>query len=201
VVASAIALNLNPANAQLTNGADFTGIVPQATSVGGGGQKGGGAATFEPQTQAAVDQVGQSLNANNIGDTTVFDVMNGADPAALATALTPQGLPAGGPTASAAAATASAVQGLRNGNGTINASKLAPAVAAYNNYVTAMVGEVGPEKALSSAPPAQKALQVSLGQLVQVANQAAPAPSVPSVPSAPPAPDVPPAPGAPANPR
>jgi hypothetical protein len=195
VVASAIALNLNPATAQLTTGADFTGIATQATSVGGGGQKGGGAPTFEPQTQAAVDQVGQSLNANNVGDATVFDVMNGANPAPLATALTPQGVPADGATAKAASATASAVQGLRNSNGTINASKLAPAVAAYNDYIQAMVGEVGPEKALSSAPPAQKALQVSLGQLVQVANQAAPAPAPDAAPA--PAPGAPPAPPAP----
>jgi hypothetical protein len=198
VVASAIALNLNPAQAQLTNGSDFTGIAAQATTVGGGGQKGSGGATFEPQAQAAVDQVGQSLNANNVGDATVFDVMNGADPAPLVTALVPQGAAADGATAKAAIAAASAVQGLRNANGTINAGKLAPAVDAYNQYINAMVGEVGPQKALDSAPPAQKALQVSLGQLVQVANQAAPAPAPGS--GAPPAPAPAPGSGAPPAP-
>jgi hypothetical protein len=134
-----------------------------------------------------------------------FDTINGGAPAPLVASLLPTGVAADGATGKAATTLATTVQGLRAGNGNINASKLNAAVPAYNDYVKALVGELGPEKAVASGPAGQKALQSLLTQLVGVANQAAPAvapsaPAAPSTPSAPGAPSAPTVPGAPSAP-
>ncbi len=171
-VVSVMALNLTPAAAQVGNGSDMGNTFTSITNVNGGGAKGGGTPSYASATQAAVDQFSQSLTANSVGDAATFDVINGADPAPLVAALIPAGVPADGATARSAAALASAVQGMRTGNGGIDATKMNAAVPAYNSYVAAMVGEVGAETALANAPMGQKVLQGLLGQLVQVANQA-----------------------------
>jgi hypothetical protein len=208
-VASLVALNLAPASAQIGNGSDNGNTFNSIVNTGGGGVVGGGQPSYASQSQSAVNQFSQSLTANSVGDAATFDVINGAAPAPLVAALLPSGVAADGATGKAATNLASTVQGMRAGNGDINASKLNASVAAYNDYVKAYVGEVGPEKALSDAPIGQKALQGLLGQLIQVANQASPAPaaapSAPSTPSTPPAPSTPdpttpPAPGAPSSP-
>ncbi len=211
-VVSVMALNLTPVNAQTFNGSDNGNIFTSVTDVGGGGVRGGGKPGYAPATQAAVDQFSQSLTANSVGDTATFDVINGAEPAPLVAALLPAGVAPDGATGKAAATLASSVKGMRSGNGAIDAAKLNAAVPAYNEYVKAMVGEVGAEKALSGAPVGQKVLQGLLGQLVQIASQAAPvpssapapsapAPTEPPPPSAPPAPSVPSTPIAPPTPR
>lgn len=204
-VASLITLNLSPASAQVGNGSDNGNTFTSTVNAGGGGVVGGGGSGYAAQSQAAVNQVSQSLTVNSIGDQATFDTINGGEPAPLVTALVPSGVAPDGATGKAATALATTVKGMRSGNGEINASKLSAAVPAYNEYVKALVGELGPEKALSSAPAGQKALQGFLGQLVQAANQAAPAPSAPSSPSAPsapttPEPSAPSAPGAPSTP-
>lgn len=211
-VAGLIALNLAPANAQIGNGSDNGNTFNSIVNTGGGGVVGGGQPSYASQSQSAVNQFSQSLTANSVGDAATFDAINGADPAPLVAALLPSGVAADGATGKAATNLASTVQGMRAANGDINASKLNASVAAYNDYVKAYVGEVGPDKALSDAPVGQKALQGLLGQLIQVANQSAPAPAVdpstpstPSAPSTPPAPSTPdpttpPAPGAPSSP-
>jgi hypothetical protein len=210
-VASLITLNLSPASAQVGNGSDNGNTFTSTVNAGGGGVVGGGGSGYAAQSQAAVNQVSQSLTANSIGDQATFDTINGGEPAPLVTSLVPSGVAPDGATGKAATALATTVKGMRSGNGEINASKLSAAVPAYNEYVKALVGELGPEKALSSAPAGQKALQGFLGQLVQAANQAAPAPapsaapttpdsSAPPAPGAPPAPDAPPATGAPSTP-
>jgi hypothetical protein len=207
-VVSVMALNLTPAHAQTFNGSDNGNTFTSVTNVGGGGVRGGGKAGYAPATQAAVDQFSQSLTANSVGDTATFDVINGAAPAPLVAALLPAGVAPDGATAKAASTLASSVQGMRAGNGAIDAVKLNASVPAYNDYVKAMVGEIGAEKALNSAPVGQKVLQGLLGQLVQIASQSAPvpapssapAPSAPA-PSAPPAPNVPSTPIAPPTPR
>jgi hypothetical protein len=134
-------------------------------------------------------------------------VINGAAPAPLVAALLPAGVAPDGATGKAASSLASAVQGMRAGNGAIDAAKLNASVPAYNDYVKAMVGEIGAEKALNSAPVGQKVLQGLLGQLVQIASQAAPAPSSAPAPAAPapteppaPVPSTPPAPNVPSTP-
>jgi hypothetical protein len=209
-ITSLVALNLAPANAQFFNGSDNGNTFTSVTNVGGGGIVGGsGEVGYASQSQAAVNQFSQSLTANAVGDAATFDVINGAAPAPLVAALLPTGVAADGATGKAATALATTVQGMRAGNGNINATKLNASVGAYNDYVKALVGELGPEKAVAGAPTGQRALQGLLGQLVQVANQAAPAapaaaPSAPA-PSAPPAPSTPampsaPAPGAPPAP-
>jgi hypothetical protein len=192
-VASLVALNLSPASAQTFNGSDNGNIFNSVTNTGGGGTPGrGGGPAYAAPSQTAVNQFSQSLTANAVGDAATFDVINGAAPAPLVAALLPTGVPADGATGKAAANLASTVQGLRASNGDINANKLNASVGAYNDYVKAYVGEVGPEKALSDAPNGQKALQGLLGQLIQIANQSAPVdPSAPPA-VAPPPSSVPP---------
>jgi hypothetical protein len=193
-VAGLVAVNLAPASAQLGNGSDNGNTFNSIVNTGGGGIVGGsGEPAYVSQSQTAVNQFSQSLTANTVGDAATFDVVNGAAPAPLVAALLPAGVAADGPTAKAATTLATAVQGMRSGNGNINARKLNESVGAYNEYVKVMVGEIGPEKALAGAPAGQRALQGLLGQLAQVANQSAP-PSAAPAPVAPPAPSAPPAP-------
>jgi hypothetical protein len=200
-VASLVTLNLTPANAQTGNGSDNGNTFTSITNTGGGGAIGGGEPSYASQSQTAVNQLSQSLTANSVGDATTFDTINGAAPAPLAAALLPSGVAADGATGKAATTLASTVQGMRSSNGNINATKLNASVTAYNDYVKVMVSEIGPDKAVTSAPTAQKALQGLLGQLIQTANQssapaaapapteAAPAPTTPTTPTTPPAPD------------
>lgn len=203
-VASLVALNVTPANAQVGNGSDNGNIFTSITNVGGGGVVGGGEPTYASQSQSAVNQFSQSLTANSVGDAATFDVMNGGAPGPLVAALLPAGVPADGATGKAATNLANTVQGLRSGNGNISATKLNASVGAYNDYIKAYVGEVGPEKALTDAPVGQKALQGVLGQLIQVANQSAPTAAPTSTPPAetqPPAPTAPqPVPSTPSTP-
>ncbi len=208
-ITSLVALNLAPANAQFLNGSDNGNTFTSVTNVGGGGIVGGnGEIGYASQSQAAVNQFSQSLTANAVGDAATFDVINGAAPAPLVATLLPAGVAADGATGKAATTLATTVQGMRAGNGNINATKLNASVGAYNDYVKALVGELGPEKAVAGAPTGQRALQGLLGQLIQVANQAAPAaapsapaPSAPAVPSTPAMPSAPPAPSAPPVPK
>jgi hypothetical protein len=173
-VASLAALNVTPASAQVGNGSDNGNMFNSITSTGGGGSVGGGEPSYASQSQNAVNQLSQSLNANTIGDAATFDVINGAAPAPLVAALLPTGVPADGATGKAASNLASTVQGMRAGNGNISATKLNASVGAYNDYVKALVGEIGPERALNESPTGQKALYSVLGQLLQVANQSSP---------------------------
>jgi hypothetical protein len=204
-LASLAAVNLAPANAQVVNGSDNGNTFTSVTNAGGGGGRSGGEPSYNAQSQSAVNQYSQSLTANSLGDQAAFDTINGGAPAPLVASLLPSGVAADGATGKAATTLATTVQGLRAGNGNINASKLNAAVPAYNDYVKALVGELGPEKAVASGPAGQKALQSLLTQLVGVANQAAPAvapsaPAAPSTPSAPGAPSAPTVPGAPSAP-
>jgi hypothetical protein len=211
-VASPIVVSVS-ANAQVGNGSDNGNTFTSIVNAGGGGVRGGSGQPSYPSTsQSAVDQFSQSLTANSLGDQATFDTINGGEPGPLVAALVPSGVAADGATGKAAATLATTVQGMRGGNGNINATKLSAAVPAYNEYVKALVGELGPEKALANAPNGQKALQGLLSQLVQVASQSAPTgtpsapstppstpstptdptvPAVPSVPSVPPAPPTP----------
>ncbi len=174
VVATVAALNIAPAQAQIGNGSDNGNIFNSITNTGGGGIVGSGQPSYAAPSQSAVNQFSQSLSANTVGDAATFDVINGAEPAPLVAALLPTGVAADGATGRAAATLASTVQGMRASNGDISATKLNASVGAYNDYVKAFVGEVGPEKAISDAPNGQKALQGLLGQLIQIANQSAP---------------------------
>jgi hypothetical protein len=194
-VASPIVVSAN-ANAQVGNGSDNGNTFTSIVNAGGGGARGGGQPSYPSASQSAVDQLSQSLTATSLGDQATFDTINGGEPGPLVAALVPSGVAADGATGKAAATLATTVQGMRGSNGNINATKLSAAVPAYNEYVKALVGEVGPEKALANAPNGQKALQGLLSQLVQVANQSAPAapastPSDPSTPSAPSTPSTP----------
>ncbi|WP_373541088.1 hypothetical protein [Chamaesiphon sp.] len=184
-VATLAALNVSPASAQIGNGSDNGNPFTSITNTGGGGIVGSGEPSYDSQSQSAVNQLSQSLSANTVGDAATFDVINGAAPAPLVAALLPAGVPADGATGRAASNLANTVQGMRGGNGNISATKLNDSVGAYNDYVRALVGEIGPERALNEAPSGQKALQGVLGQLIQVANQSsptAPAPTTPPLP-------------------
>ena len=185
-VVSLMALNLNPATAQSANGSDAGNTFTSVTNVGGGGVRGVGKTGYAAATQDAVDRFSQSLNANSVGDEATFSVMNGAAPAPLVAGLVPAGVPADGATVKAAITLATIVQGMRGGNGSIDAAKLNAALPAYNEYVKVMVTELGAEKALVASVPSLKPLRAVLGQLVQVASQAAPPAAAPPA-AAPPA--------------
>lgn len=201
--ASVVTLNLAAANAQVGNGSDAGNIFTSVVNTGTAGVTGTGYRSAYPAaSQSAVNQFSQSLSASSIGDQATFDTINGSSPAPLAAALLPTGVAADGATGRAAANLANAVQGMRASNGDIDATKLNAAVPAYNSYVSALVGEVGPDKAVADAPAAQKSLQGLLSQLVQVANQSSPTPtqSAPSTPSTPSMPMTPSTPGTPSTP-
>jgi hypothetical protein len=140
----------------------------------------GGQSAEISQRQNAINQFSQSLTANSVGDAVTFDVINGAAPAPLVAALLPSGVAANGVTGRAATTLASSVQGMRSGNGHIDPTKLKASIDAFNNYVKALVGEIGPEQALANVPTGQKALQGLLAQFVRVASQGTPsAPPIP----------------------
>jgi hypothetical protein len=131
--------------------------------------------TQSPDTarrQTALDEFSKSLSANSVGDAVLFDVINGGAQAPLVAALLPTGLTADSATGKAAVTLADTVRGLRAANGNIDTNKLQASIGAFNNYVKTLVGEIGPDKAVTDAPSGQKALQGLLGQLVQVASQA-----------------------------
>lgn len=203
VAASIITLNLTAANAQVGNGSDNGNIFNSVVNTGTAGVTGtGNKSQYSSASQGAVNQFSQSLTASSVGDQATFDTINGGEPAPLVATLIPTGVAADGATGKAAANLASTVKGMRASNGDIDATKLNAAVPAYNSYVTALVGELGPDKAVAEAPTGQKALQGLLSQLVQVANQASPAPatSTPSTPSMPSTPSTPSTPSVPATP-
>ena len=169
-----LALNLAPARAEFGSGSDNGNTFTSITDVRGGGLKGSNKPGYPTAVQNAVDGVSQFLTANNAGNSSVFDLMNGAtlSPATIAELFVPAGAAPDGATAQSVVPLVMAIQRIRTGNGGIDAAKLNMALPAYNDYVRAMVGEVGAVKALENAPMGQKTLQVLLGQLVQTASQA-----------------------------
>ena len=164
-------LNLHPALAQVSGGND-NGSGRESISVPLAGNR---QTVYAAPIQTAVNQFSQSLTATNLGDLVTFDVINGGAPAPLIAGLLPAGVPADGATSKAATTLASALQGLRS-NGNIDAAKLNASAIAYNEYVKALVSEIGPEKAIANAPIGQKVVQRLLVQLLQIANRAASAP-------------------------
>jgi hypothetical protein len=165
----AILANSTPGLAQIAGGND-NGSGKEAISAPLAGNR---QTVYAPQSQTAVNQFSQALTANSVGDAATFDVINGSSPATLVAALLPSGVATDGATGKAAVNLATTIQGLRAGNGNIDAVKLNASVVAYNEYVKALVGEVSADKAISGAPNGQKAVQGLLTQLIRVANQAA----------------------------
>ena len=104
------------------------------------------------------------------------DVINGGAPAPFIAVLLPSGIPVDSPTGKAATDLAMTIQGMCASNGTICTAKLNAAVLAYNEYVKAFLGEIGPERAIANAPNGQKAVRGLLGQSIQIANRAVPVP-------------------------
>ena len=175
-VTSALLSNLAPVLAQIAGGNDNgSGREAITAPLAGSRQE-----AYISQSQVAVDRFSKSLTANSIGDTATFDVINGSAPAPLVAALLPTGVTADGATGIAANRLANTLQGMRSSDGKIDAQKLNGSVGAFNQYVKALVGELGPDRAVATAPVGQKAVQGLLSQLLQVANQAAPpAPTAP----------------------
>jgi hypothetical protein len=165
-------LNLQPVIAQVSGGND-NGSGRESISAPLAGNR---QTVYASPSQTAIDQFSRSLTANSLGDLSTFEVINGGAPAPLIAALLPAGVPADGATSKAATTLASTIQGLRSSNGNIDAAKLNASAIAYNEYVKALVGEIGPEKAIATAPSGQKAVQRLLLQLLQIANRAASAP-------------------------
>jgi hypothetical protein len=191
--AVAISANISPVAAELpiipgafsgfSNGASIGPNIPFNPSSGSGG----GSSQFPAANQASVNQVGQALSANSIGDAMVFDTMGGGSPNPTAEALAKCGTGEG--TKKTGATLAGAIQGLRNGDGSINSGKLGGAITAYNSYVQAYVSEVGPEKALAGTCTPLTAIKNVLGNLQQAAaGGAAPAPAPEAAPAPAPAP-------------
>ncbi len=161
---------------------DFTPVLAQ---ISGGNDNGSGReaivaplagsrqSAYIAQSQAAVDRFSQSLTASSIGDAATFDALNGGATAPLVVALLPTGVAADGATGRAAKNLANTLQGMRSSDGKIDARKLNSSVGAFNQYVKALVGELGPDSAVATATIGQKTVQGLLSQLIQVANQAA----------------------------
>jgi hypothetical protein len=165
-------LNLQPILAQV-NGGNDNGSGRESISAPLAGNR---RTVYAAPSQTAVNEFSRSLTATSLGDVATFDVINGGATAPLIAALLPAGIPADGATSKAATTLASTLQGLRSSNGNIDAAKLNASAIAYNNYVKALIGEIGPEKAIATAPIGQKAVQGLLVQLLQIANRAASAP-------------------------
>ena len=172
--AAVLALNLAPARAEFGSTSDNGNTFTSVTDVRGGGLRGSSKPGYPAAVQNAVDGVSQFLNANNAGDPDVFALMNGATlaPGTIAELFVPTGAAPDGATAQSVVPLIMAIQGIRTGNGGIDAAKLNMALPAYNDYVSAMVGEVGAVKALANAPTGQKTLQVLLEQFVEMATKA-----------------------------
>jgi hypothetical protein len=169
-LASAISIDVTPVLAQVAGGNDNgSGREAITAPLAGSRQQ-----AYAAQSQSAVDRFSQSLTATSIGDVATFDLINGGAPGPFIAALLPSGVATDSATGKAAANLASTMKGMRAGNGNINAAKLNAAVVAYNEYIKAMVGELGPDRAISSPLSSQKAVQGLLSQLIQVANQSAP---------------------------
>ncbi len=166
----------------------FSNLTPVLAQVNGGNDNGSGReaitaplagsrqTVYVAPSQNAVNQFSQALTATSLGDPATFDVINGGAPTPFIAALLPSGVAIDGATGKAATTLAGTMQGMRSSNGNISAVKLNAAVVAYNEYVKALVGEIGPEKAIANAPNTQKVVQGLLAQLIQVANRAALAP-------------------------
>jgi hypothetical protein len=169
VCANAILSDFNPVFAQVDGGNDNGSGREAITAPLAGSRQ----TTYTSQSQAAIDRFSKSLTANSVGDAATFDVINGGAPAALVAVLLPTGVAADGATGQAASTLAKTIQGLRSGDGKIDAVKLNASVGAFNQYVKTLVGEIGPERAVAEAPVGQRAVQGLLTQLVRVANQAA----------------------------
>ena len=168
-VTSALLCHLTPVSAQIAGGNDNgSGREAIVAPLAGSRQS-----AYIAPSQAAVDRFSQALTASSIGDAATFDVINGGAPAPLVTVLLPTGVAADGATGKAASNLASTIQGLRSPDGKIDARKLNSSVGAFNQYVKALVGELGPDRAVANAPIGQKAVKGLLSQLIQVANQAA----------------------------
>jgi hypothetical protein len=134
--------------------------------------------SFEPALQAKVDAAGAGLSVASLGSVdpaaaqALIEVINspaGSNPAALATLVTSLG---GGETATALGGS---LLGLRNGNGSINATVLSGAVTAYNSYLNALISAsnvVGQKPVseldafLQGLPAGQKATQALLTKLL-----------------------------------
>jgi hypothetical protein len=168
VFTGAVLCNLTPVSAQIDGGNDNGSGRESITAPLAGRRQ----TTYASQSQNAVNQFSKSLTANSVGDPATFDVINGGAPAPLVAALLPSGVGVDGETGRAASSLATTIQGMRSGDGKIDAVKLNASVGAFNRYVKALVGEIGPERAVAAAPVGQKALQGLLNQLLQVANQA-----------------------------
>lgn len=128
---------------------------------------------LSPTAQANFNQFSQSITPNSVGSS-LFNVFNGGSPAALALSLVPPGAAANGPTASAAAKLAESLQGIRDGGGNLNPMKLSTATDNYNEYIKAMVPEIGGAQAIASLTDPQKSADpaVTLGSFLTQGGQA-----------------------------
>ncbi len=129
-------------------------------------------AALSPTAQANFNQFAQSITPNSVGFN-LFNVFNGGSPATLALSLVPPGAAPDGPTAMAAAKLAQSLQGIRDGGGSLNPIKLSIATDNYNDYIKAMVPEIGGAQAIASLTDPQKSADsvVTLGSFLTQGGQ------------------------------
>lgn len=129
-------------------------------------------AALSPTALTNFTQFSQSITPNSVGPN-LFSVFNGGSPAALALSLVPSGAAPDGTTAIAAAKVAQSVQGIRDGGGNLNPIKLSIATDSYNEYIKAMVLEIGGAKAIANLTDPQKSADtvITLGSFLTQGGQ------------------------------
>jgi hypothetical protein len=129
-------------------------------------------AALSPTAQANLNQFSQSITPNSVGSS-LFNVFSGGSPTALALSLVPSGAAVDGSTAMAAAKLAQSLQGIRDGGGNLNPSKLSTSTDNYNEYIKAMVSEIGGAQAIASLTDPQKSADpvVTLGSFLTQGGQ------------------------------
>jgi hypothetical protein len=211
LLAPILILTPTPATAQILFG--NVGSEPVSGIVGSGSKRQGSTktvATFDPSVQSKINAASAGLTPGAVSGTqTVLGQTVTTDPAVVQTAFDVINSPVGANTPAAAAFTQSlgnsssaqslttAMQGLRNSDGSIDATVMTNAVNAYNAYVQTLSVSSNPSTPspsstppapsdpsatpsnpasgtttgdLSSLPPGQKVAQVLLGKLLEAAR-------------------------------
>jgi hypothetical protein len=148
-------------------------------------------AAFDGDVQAKVNAASAKLTVASISDTqTVLGQTIVSDPQVAQTAFDLINTPVGTTTpnvdsfsqslgnSSSAKNLAAAMQGLRQGDGSIDPNIMTNAVNAYNSYVQALVTDTNAttkpttelDRYIQSLPPGQKVAQVLLGKLLEAAR-------------------------------
>ncbi len=181
-----------PVTAQVTFG--NVGSEPVGSVVGSGSKRRGaspGSSSFDNNIQSKVNTASSGLTVASVSGTqTVLGQTVNVDSAAMQTAFDLINSPMGSDTparaafaqslggSSSAQTLAQAMQGMRKGDGAIDATVLTNSVNAYNAYIQSLASDPKAstrsaselDSYIQSLPPGQKAAQVLLGKLLEASR-------------------------------